>query len=178
VELHDGRIDIVLDPKQAFGTGHHATTRLLLEWLEELIHGGESVLDVGTGSGLLAMAALRLGARHARGVDHDPVAIDCARDYARLNGFGGELVLECATLANEGMFDLVLANLDRETLLSLAGGLAAATRHRLLVSGLLIDQGHEITTAFAEQGLYCVAEREAEGWLAIEFGAAQSCEGA
>ena len=65
--LLSGDLDIILDPKQAFGTGHHATTRMLLEWLEELIHGGETVLDVGSGSGILAMAALRLGARSAVG---------------------------------------------------------------------------------------------------------------
>jgi len=58
-QLQAGDIEIVLDPKQAFGTGHHSTTSLLLEWLEEVIHGGESVLDVGTGSGILAMVALR-----------------------------------------------------------------------------------------------------------------------
>src|SRR4029453_18685230 len=88
--LEAGRIEIVLDPKQAFGTGHHATTSLLLEWLEEDIRGGEWVLDVGTGSGLLAMVALRLGAARAVGVDHDPEAIDCAREYAAANGFGPE----------------------------------------------------------------------------------------
>src|SRR5512147_187550 len=65
VSLQPGQIEIILDPKQAFGTGHHATTRMLLEWLEEIVRGGESVLDVGSGSGILAMAALRLGARSA-----------------------------------------------------------------------------------------------------------------
>ena len=88
VALQAQDIEIVLDPKQAFGTGHHATTRMLLERLEDLIHGGESVLDVGTGSGILAMVALRLGAASALGVECDPVAVDCARDYARENGFG------------------------------------------------------------------------------------------
>ena len=88
VALQAQDIEIVLDPKQAFGTGHHATTRMLLEWLEDLIHGGEFVLDVGTGSGILAMVALRLGAASALGVECDPVAVDCARDYARENGFG------------------------------------------------------------------------------------------
>jgi ribosomal protein L11 methyltransferase len=71
VERRSGQIEIILDPKRAFGTGHHATTRMLLEWLEEKIHGEESVLDVGTGSGLLAMVALRLVAVRAAGIDRD-----------------------------------------------------------------------------------------------------------
>src|SRR6266508_2879078 len=82
-----GDIELVIDPKRAFGTGFHATTQLLLEWLEDKICGGEQILDVGTGSGILAMAALRLGARSALGVDHDPVAIECARGHAADTGF-------------------------------------------------------------------------------------------
>ena len=78
VEISSDTIEFILDPKQAFGTGHHATTHLLIEWLEDCIQGGERVLDVGTGSGILAMVALRLGAKFAMGIDNDSVAIDCA----------------------------------------------------------------------------------------------------
>lgn len=178
VALEPHEIDIILDPKQAFGTGHHATTRMLLEWLEELIRGGESVLDVGTGSGLLAMAALRLGAVRAVGIDHDPVAIECAREYARANRFGEELSLQCGELGNGERVDLVLANLDRQTVLPLADRLAGRTRSRVLVSGLLTDQRDEVVAAFAGAGLYPGRQREADGWLAMEFCPAQSCEGA
>ena len=177
VQVRPDQIEIVLDPKQAFGTGHHATTRLLLEWLEDSVQGGESVLDVGTGSGLLAMTALRLGSARAMGIDNDPVAIECAIDYAGVNGFGKELQFRCGTVSQGEQYDLVLANLDRQTLLLLADHLASVTRHRLLVSGVLLDQRLEIAAAFAEAGLYPVAEREAEGWVAIEFGPAQPCEG-
>lgn len=170
-------IEIVLDPKQAFGTGHHATTRLLLEWLEDEIHGGESVLDVGTGSGLLAMVALRLGAARAIGIDHDSDAIECAREYAAVNRFGSELVLTCGTLAVERAYDVVLANLDRRTLLDLAESLAASTGDILMVSGLLVEQRDEIVAAFGSVGLYPGRERDQEGWLAMEFTPAQSCEG-
>ena len=172
------QIEIVLDPKQAFGTGHHATTRMLLEWLEEIIHGGESVLDVGTGSGVLSMVALRLGAARAVGIDCDPVAIECAQDYARHNRFGDELALRCGVLECGQVFDLVLANLDRQTLLELADRLAGCTGTRLLVSGLLLDQREEIVEAFARVHLYLGQQREQDGWLALEFGPAQSCEGA
>ncbi|HEY6083927.1 MAG TPA: 50S ribosomal protein L11 methyltransferase, partial [Nitrospira sp.] len=173
---HD-QIEIVLDPKQAFGTGHHATTRLLLEWLEQRIHGGESVLDVGTGSGLLAMVAVRLGAAHAVGIDHDPVAIDCAREYARLNRFGDELQLRCQTIGpGERMFDLVLANLDRNTLVGLADNLTGCTRRTLLVSGILLDQRQDVREAFAGLDFYVRSEKEVDGWLAMEFERPRSCE--
>jgi ribosomal protein L11 methyltransferase len=180
VDARPGQVEIILDPKQAFGTGHHATTYMLLEWLEEIIHGGESVLDVGTGSGLLAMTALRLGAARAVGLDHDPVAIECAQEYAQVNRFGAELSLqtgELEELSAEPSFDLVLANLDRQTLLGLADRLAGCTRSRVLVSGLLVDQREEIVTAFGTAGLYTGRNRERDGWLAVEFLRHESCEG-
>lgn len=178
VEFAAGEIEIVLDPKQAFGTGHHATTHLLLEWLEDEIHGGESVLDVGTGSGLLAMVAIRLGAAEAIGIDHDSDAIECAREYAAANRFGTELVLECGTLAADRSYDVVLANLDRRTLLDLAEPLAASTGGILIISGLLVEQRDEIVGAFGSVGRYPGREREREGWLAMELIRADSCEGA
>ena len=127
-------IEIVLDPKHAFGTGYHATTQLLLEWLEDLIHGGEFVMDVGTGSGILAMVALRLGAASALGVESDPDAVDCARDYATENWLGDHLEFRCGTLEDidrqgELRPDLVLANLDRQTLLLLCDELAQYVSH-------------------------------------------------
>jgi ribosomal protein L11 methyltransferase len=177
VNLREDQIEIILDPKQAFGTGHHATTKMLLEWLEELIQGGESVLDVGTGSGLLAMVALRLGATRAVGIDNDPLAIECAQNYASVNRFGNELSFQCGTIASESVYDLVLANLDRQTLLELADTLAHCTGQRLLISGLLIDQRDEILEAFSHLGLYPGRERERDEWVAIELMRAQSCEG-
>ncbi|MDQ1290964.1 MAG: Ribosomal protein methyltransferase, partial [Nitrospirota bacterium] len=179
--LLTGDLDIILDPKQAFGTGHHATTRMLLEWLEELIRGGETVLDVGAGSGILAMAALRLGARSAVGVEIDPVAVDCARECASQNAFGPELELICGTLSDVAVgmrTDLVVANLDRQTLLLLADELAAygVAGSRLFFSGLLVEQVEEVMARYASSGLYPVHRREQEGWVAIELRRFESCE--
>ena len=184
VTLQAQDIEIVLDPKQAFGTGHHATTRMLLEWLEDLIHGGEFVLDVGSGSGILAMVALRLGAASALGVECDPVAVDCARDYATENGFGDNLELRCGTLEEvdrQGALrpTLVLANLDRQTLLLLCDELAQYVSHGawLLLSGILLDQEQEIVEAFSKVGALLFRRREQEGWVALELLTAESCEG-
>ena len=184
VALQAQDIEIVLDPKQAFGTGHHATTRMLLEWLEDLVHGGESVLDVGAGSGILAMVALRLGAASALGVECDPVAVDCARDYATENGFEGSLEFRCGTLEEvdrqgELRPDLVLANLDRQTLLLLCDELAQYVSHgaRLLLSGILLDQEQEIVEAFSKVGAMLSQRREQDGWVGLELLMVESCEG-
>lgn len=182
VALDATDIEIVLDPKQAFGTGHHATTRMLLEWLEEFIRGGEFVLDVGSGSGILAMVALRLGAQAAVAVENDPVAVECARDYAKDNRFGAELELLCGTLSDlteRSRPDLVLANLDRQTLLLLCDELApyGMAGARLLFSGLLVDQEAEVMERYSRAGLYPANRREQDGWVALELVRAESCEG-
>lgn len=182
-DLQAGDVELVIDPKRAFGTGHHATTQMLIEWLEDVIRGGESVLDVGTGSGILAMVALRLGARRALGIDIDPIAVECAREYAVINGFGSEL--ELRTIGLEDLdppappYDWVLANLDRNTLVESAPAFGPYLHRgaKLLLSGILVGQQTEIAQAFAVVGAYVRSQRERDGWLALEILAPDSCEG-
>ena len=184
ISLNPDEIELIIDPKQAFGTGHHATTQLLIEWLQQVVQPGDRVLDVGTGSGVLAMVALRLGAKEALGVDFDAVAVDCAREYAQINGFDRRLTLAVGH-AQSGQphdrFDptLVLANLDRQTLLASADSLCgyAAGGARLLLSGLLLEQRYEIEEAYASRGVYVRAVRERDGWLALEATGMESCDG-
>lgn len=184
VALNQDDIEIVLDPKQAFGTGHHATTRMLLEWIQKDIRGGEQVLDVGTGSAILAMAAVKLGAASAIGVEIDVVAVDCARGYVTQNGLKDRIDLFCGRLADvpkkrRMAMDVVLANLDRQTILELAEELAgdALSGSRLLLSGILLDQEAEIVERFSSLGLACVRRQEGEGWVALKFLRPESCEG-
>ena len=184
VLLGPRNIEIVLDPKQAFGTGHHATTRMLLEWLQKDIRGGEQVLDVGTGSAILAMAAVKLGAASAIGVEIDSVAVDCAKEYVVLNGLNDRVDIIAGTLADlpQGRgttADLVLANLDRQTVLNLADDLACSALRgaSILVSGILVEQQTEIMDRFSTLGLACVERREEEGWVAMKFLRPESCEG-
>jgi len=184
VALGPQDIEIVLDPKQAFGTGHHATTRMLLEWLQEDIRGGEQVLDVGTGSAILAMAAVKLGAASAIGVEIDSVAVDCAKEYVVLNGLNDRVDIMAGTLADlpqerRQVADLVLANLDRQTVLDFADDLVCSALRgaSIMVSGILMEQQTEIVNRLSSLGLACVERREEEGWVAMKFLRPESCDG-
>jgi ribosomal protein L11 methyltransferase len=184
VVLDPNDIEIVLDPKQAFGTGHHATTRMLLMWLQQDIRGGEMVLDLGAGSAILAMAAVKLGAASAIGVEVDPVAVDCAREYVARNGLNDQIDIVCGTLADlpqerRAAADLVLANLDRQTVLNLTADLAGLAMQgaRILVSGILVEQQVEIIDHSSSLALVCSARCEEEGWVAMKFLKPESCDG-
>jgi len=177
-------IEIVLNPKQAFGTGHHATTRMMLEWLQKDIHGGEMVLDVGTGSAILAMAAVKLGAASAIGIEIDSVAVDCAKEYVVQNELKDRIDIIAGALDDlpeekRRIADLVLANLDRQTILDLADDLAcsALRRARIMVSGILVEQEDEIVERFSNLGLVCSERCEDEGWVAMKFFRPESCNG-
>jgi ribosomal protein L11 methyltransferase len=164
-------IELVIDPKRAFGTGYHATTQLVIEWLENQIHGGERVLDVGTGSGILSMAAIRLGAASALAIDHDPVAVECAREYAASNGFGGELDFRTASFEDLGTdgFDVIVANIDGQTLprfCAVMPQLLKATGVACL-SGLQEQDCAEIRDALMKTNLHVRALTGREDWLAL-----------
>ena len=174
MEMSKDGIEIVLDPKQAFGTGHHATTHLLLEWLEEMSALKDSrVLDVGTGSGILSMVALRLGALSALGIDSDVVAIDCAKDYAMVNGFTEELELRACRideLANQS-FEIIVANIDRNTILEILPGFSRlrSSETQLFLSGLLEEDGFDVVEQLTSHGWAQQAIRSREGWIALHF---------
>lgn len=159
---HDpGQAELVIDPGQAFGTGSHASTRLALEWIDWLaprLPARARVLDVGCGSGVLALAALRLSPG-ARGValDLDPEAAWATRTNALRNGLAARLDVLLGPLAalREGAFDLVVANLLRTELLPLAAELAQQTAPggAAVVSGLLESEANEVEEALARVGL-------------------------
>jgi len=142
-------VNIVLDPGAAFGTGSHPTTRLVLGWLERTVRGGEAVLDYGCGSGILAIAAMRLGAGRAVGVDIDPLALEAARYNASANSVALEVLAADAPLALEA--DLTVANILANPLRMLAPLLAAHTRTggRIALSGILAAQADEVMAAYA-----------------------------
>jgi ribosomal protein L11 methyltransferase len=166
-------VELVIDPKRAFGTGYHATTQLVIEWLEENIRGGERVLDVGTGSGILAMTAIRLGAASALGIDTDPVAVECAQEYATLNGFGSELDLRVTSFddLDAGKFDVIMANLDIRTLPHLCESLRRLMSDRAIgcLSGLQEQDFDEVAAALHRQKFEIASRRSREDWLALSL---------
>ncbi|MDG2335827.1 MAG: 50S ribosomal protein L11 methyltransferase [Myxococcota bacterium] len=181
-DLLPGQQEVIVDPGQAFGTGGHESTRLILDWLDGLLDGAEPprrVLDVGTGSGVLALAALKLGAHSALGFDLDRGAVREAGEVSRVNGLGDKLSLFAGPIQAlaVGGFDLVLVNLLRSEMLPIAKEIVGTLSGdgRLVLSGLLESDREEVLAAFAEEGLSPLAEgarRDASGaqWISPLLG--------
>ena len=140
-----------LDPGLAFGTGTHATTALCLEWLDEVPLAGARLLDVGSGSGILSVAALKLGAGHALAIDIDPQALIASRENAERNGVADRLAVRDAALPWGSGYDIVVANILAEPLLQLSGAIAGAIRPGggIVLSGLLASQADAVAAAYA-----------------------------
>jgi len=159
---------LALDPGLAFGTGTHPTTALCLEWLDGAIRGGERVLDYGCGSGILALAALKLGAREAAAFDIDPQALHATRENAAKNGLASRVTVAEFASDIAGHFDVVLANILSGPLIGLAPGLAPKARAggALLLAGMLARQAGEVAQAYRPWfDIGPVAERE--GWTLL-----------
>ena len=174
--LSQGRVPLILDPGLTFGTGSHATTRLCLTALERYIHGGERVLDLGCGSGILSIAALRLGAASATAVDIDDKCLTVAYENAALNGIRKDTytVLVGDVFSDEafrarvgGGYNILAANIVADVIKALApmarsflkpGGL-------FLCSGIIDDRAEEVAQALTDAGLEILETRSSEGWF-------------
>jgi len=163
-----GEVALTLDPGRAFGTGTHESTRLVLREIDRRLRPGDTVLDVGCGSGILGIAALLLGAHQVRAVDVDPDAVAVTRENARLNRVGSRLRASDTDVGRlRGRYNLVLANIEAGTLVALAPMLIArvAARGLLVLSGVLRDQREEVAQAFSRTRP--VAVTAAGDWVAI-----------
>lgn len=159
-------VNLQLDPGLAFGTGSHPTTRLCLKWLDTQLAGGESVLDYGCGSGILTIAALKLGAGSAVGVDIDEQAIRASKDNAAQNNVDAQFYLPDGL--PQGQFDVVVANILANPLRMLGEMLAARTKQggRIVLSGLLDEQVEELSGIYGQWFDIEPAEIE-EGWARL-----------
>lgn len=159
-------INLALDPGLAFGTGSHPTTRLCLRWLDREINGGESVLDYGCGSGILAIAALKFGAISAVGIDIDSQAVQASQDNALANHVIASFVLPDA--APDMQYDVVIANILTNPLRVLAPLLAAATKPggRIVLSGILAAQAAEVISIYSTWFDFGQSEYE-DGWACL-----------
>lgn len=167
----DGRIDLIMD-RGAFGSGEHETTASCLEMLTELPEiRGARLLDLGSGTGILALGALKLGAAHAVCIDINPKAVETARRNGELNGLGERLTHRTGTLesAGEDEFDLVLANIYGDLLLDFAEGLVRRARPGalLLLSGILWEYNFEVRQRYERRGSEVLANRMLEQFSTV-----------
>ncbi len=176
-EAHGGeRVKLVLNPGLTFGTGSHATTRLCLQALDTHIHGGESVLDLGCGSGILSIAALRLGAARAFACDIDEKCVDVAYENAALNGIGkdrytvrwGDVLSDEALRQEMGSgYDVVVANIVADVIMGLSGSVRPFLKAGglFLCSGIIDDRAEEVLAKLKGDGWDVFEQRSSEGWF-------------
>ena len=180
------RISVILDPGLTFGTGAHPSTQMCMEFMEELVKDNMDVIDLGSGSGILSIAALRLGAKTAVGVDIDPKAEDIARENAQYNDFGSDRFdavtgnvtedRELMERLSEKHYDLVFVNIVADVII----GLAPVLKHfmdantKVICSGILDVREEEVHAALESAGLAILATRAREDWRSLVAGRADA----
>lgn len=167
-DAEDGEVTVLMDPGMAFGTGTHETTRLCAAMIEDFVKEGSTVLDVGCGSGILAITAAKLGASEAFACDIDPQSIKVAKENVELNG---TLQVECAVSdlmkqVPDKKYDVILANIVADIIIRLAPDAPSylADGGVMIVSGIIVERADEVRTALAENGFVVVKDTEENGW--------------
>lgn len=168
-----GQIVLVIDPKMSFGTGEHQTTKLVLILLEKYTNSGARVLDVGSGSGILAIASLKLGARHATAIDNDEWCYDNAIENSKLNNVNKSIKVLQGEITDikESGFDLILANIQKNILLEIAPEIFSRLRPggKIILSGLLDNDEADIKTGYTSLGLKFLEIKSLDSWIALVF---------
>ena len=174
----DGRVKLVLNPGLTFGTGSHATTRLCLQALDKYIRGGEKILDLGCGSGILSIAALVLGAKEAFACDIDEKCVDVAYENAALNGVRkdrytvrwGDVLTDKALQAEfGGGYDMVVANIVADVIMGLSDKVRPFLKEGglFLCSGIIDDRAEEVFAKLRADGWTVIEQHESEGWYSF-----------
>jgi ribosomal protein L11 methyltransferase len=168
-----GQVAIRLDPGQAFGTGHHETTRLCIAALEDHLRPGMTVLDVGTGSGILSIAAVKLGASSVDAMDIDPLAAEVATVNCHENGVEAQVAVTAGTLdpSHAGRYDLVVANISTNANIGLAGAFGRVVRPGglLILSGILAADGSRVGATVSPQGFTLAQLSYERDWCLLVF---------
>lgn len=168
------RAVITLDPGMAFGTGTHETTALCLTVLDEIVHGGERVLDIGTGSGILAIAALKLGAGKAEGVDIDPMCVRTAGENAERNGVSDRFQVLIGDLSDKasGTYDIICANIVANAIKALVPEVPNLLKKDgiFMASGIIDTRRDEVIDAIKATGLSVREVKEKNGWVCLVCG--------
>ncbi len=166
-------IEVVIDPKMAFGTGHHESTQLAIEFMDQLIRPGMNVLDVGCGSGILSILAVKLGATFVVGIDTDPPACKNALENTLLNGTADRTQFFCTALSRLQPFDydVVVANINRNALLDLAQDFSQYLhpQGKLILSGLLSSDEAMVVKRYEGQGFSVIDKKTRKEWLSLVF---------
>lgn len=170
-DAREGEIIVEIDPGMAFGTGSHPTTKLCVTLLQEYIKGGERMLDVGTGSAILAITGAKLGASEVIGVENDPVAVDAAVENVKLSGLQDKVkIVEADTpMIYEGEADIVVANIIPPVIIAMAEALCAKVKPggKLITSGIVEERADDVRTKIESLGLKTVEQRQEGDWVAI-----------
>ena len=178
-EEETDRVKVILDPGLTFGTGAHPSTQMVMEKMEEVVRPGFKCLDLGSGSGILSIAALRLGAQSAIGIDIDPKAEDIARENAAYNGFGSPEFTALTSNVTEDKdlmeklaadeYDLVLVNIVADVIIGLSPVLPnfLTEKSTLICSGILDVRLEEVCAALTKAGLTITAIKEKEDWRSV-----------
>lgn len=165
------QIIITIDPKMSFGTGEHQSTKLVLRLLEKNTTRGCSVLDVGTGTGILAIASIKLGAGNSIGIDNDEWSYKNAMENVQMNGVSDKIEIRLAEInkVTERNFDLILANIQKNILIDISGEIKNHLKHdgMIILSGILTTDEEEIFNCFRNLGLTLMQKEKMDDWIAL-----------
>lgn len=168
-----GQLVITIDPKMSFGTGEHETTKLVLNLLDKYINEGMRVLDVGSGTGVLSIAASMLGAKQVLGIDNDEWCLENGLENVGLNNVGDKVNIKLTEIngVEEGPFDLILANINKHILIDIADKIYELTKNSgdVILSGLLVNDKSDIVGLYNSKGFSLQQEKILGEWIALVF---------
>ena len=164
-------IEIIIDPKQAFGTGHHETTYMMVEEMAELDFKGKTVLDLGCGTGILSILALKRGAKSVTAIDIEEPSVENTNENLELNGVEAEVLLGSIDIVKGRQFDIVLANINRNAIMLLLPDMISNIKENgsILFSGFLESNFNEMNDLTLEHGLRATTKRQKGEWLCLGF---------